>query len=113
MEYPQHLLVVCPKCRARVQAKILGTSSSLYHAKGNPKDITGGKNITLSQCSSCGLVMTAIQKLGEYREPQRGRSPVTMWMNAERVWPEAQSALSQDIPSSIRDSLLEAIKCLD
>jgi hypothetical protein len=56
--------------------------------------------------------MTAVQKLMEF-DDRRGKSAISTWSDAERVWPGVQTTLSKVIPSSIRDSLAEATKCLE
>jgi hypothetical protein len=91
--------------------KIEGSIERFFYT-GKVGNITSGERTTLGKCSSCSLVMTAQARLSEYTK-KRNAKPVIRWGNAERVWPDVQTTLSKIIPSSIRDSLVEATRCLE
>ncbi len=111
MSVPPTLLLICPRCRALVQARMEGTVQRLFYTD-KQSNITSGDRTTIGRCSSCSLVMVAQEKLEEYKK-KRSAEPTIKWGKAQRVWPEAQTILSNVIPSSIRDSLIEASKCLE
>ena len=91
------MLINCPTCRAKVNAKELKQTSA--------DSENGCWQYTFLQCPSCDLPMLAEQ------EGSLGHRAM-VWDPPRRVWPEPPN-FSHIIPRNVRNSLIEAARCCE
>lgn len=90
-------LIECPACEAVMGGDVKGEVNEA------PTDEGGGPwKITLVQCPKCGGALLGVQE----------QDFASGWDEPSRVWPSPPLSLSWKIPRTIRESLLEAHKCL-
>jgi hypothetical protein len=70
------------------------------------KEYGGPWLVTLTSCPKCGDALVSSQEAyGQTKDGYR-------WSEPSRVWPSPPAFISLDIPDEIRETLLEADKCL-
>ena len=95
------MLINCPYCRSRVDAKVHGERD--YH---NPEEDPYPYKVAVLSCPSYGNTLVGIQE-NEYDPHQNA----CFWSNATRPWPSPGKLISWLIPDTLRDSLQEADRC--
>jgi hypothetical protein len=91
------MLIDCPKCRAKVDAKVLETAVIV-------SDV-GDSRYAFLRCPVCTQPMFARQEREAFSHSEDDE-----WETAERLWPES-TKFPRAIPKAIRDSLTEAARC--
>ena len=96
------MLIECPYCRSRVDAKVAGECNLPNDPEdGDPIDT----KIAIGKCSSCANVLVGLQKKHEH--PDYG----PYWSDADRVWPRPKRTIAHNIPDIVKSSLEEADRC--
>jgi DNA-directed RNA polymerase subunit RPC12/RpoP len=97
------MLIDCPYCRSRVDAKEHGKYSEPRH----PEDYYDAPDtrIVLSACPRCSSALVGKQE--EHEHPDYG----SYWADAERLWPEPKRVVAHSVPDIVRMSLDEADIC--
>jgi hypothetical protein len=89
------MLIECPHCEARVDAKLHGERST-YDPDNDPCPY----RISILECPTCDQTIVALQE--QYEED---------WGDPERLWPSPKRLISSTIPDTVRISLEEADRC--
>lgn len=90
------MLIDCHRCRAKVQAEVLG-----HH---DDEDLFGTRTYLL-KCPSCNTALAA-----ESHEDYSGEKSI--WSLPLRVHPKPIRSLGSDIPPIVKNSIDEAEKCI-
>lgn len=92
------MLIDCPYCEAKVDAKVIGAHESYNPEEGPPS------RISLLECPKCKESLVGGQdrfsnENGDY------------WTDTNRLWPRPDRSISWFLPSIVRVSLQEANRC--
>jgi hypothetical protein len=103
------MLIDCSHCRARVDAKEIGTVRRGFDPEcGSPDE---DELVTLLRCQVCCQPILAFQSWEGEKRGWDGNHEI-VWSSPQRVWPAPELSFSTAIPKAIQLSLLEAQKCL-
>ncbi len=96
------MLIECPHCRSRVDAKEYG-----HHSDSRVIDdtYTPPSRVVVCECPSCKS--TLVGKQNEYEHPEYG----SYWSDAERLWPAPTKMIAISVPDIVKVSLEEADRC--
>lgn len=97
------MLIECPHCRSRVDAKELGTCSEPRFADDYHDELE--TRVVVAKCSSCERPLVGLQK--EYDHPEFG----SVWSDGERIWPFPRRTIARSVPDIVKVSLAEADTC--
>lgn len=104
MEAKEQTPVECPACGV-VQAHVIGTHSLYNDETPEPQQTC------LVECPLCKQPLLLQQwYFDEYWSPTEGS--VGSWTAPKRVWPKPDAEIPWELPDGVRESLLEAQKCL-
>jgi hypothetical protein len=92
------MIIECPTCESKVDAKVLATHES-------SDEYTGLYKVTFLECPVCKNSMLACQDTF-----QTGLDDFD-WSEPGRVWPQPEKYVSSYLPEIVRNSLEEAKKC--
>ncbi|MCH7923527.1 MAG: DUF4145 domain-containing protein [Nitrospinae bacterium] len=95
------MIIDCPQCEAKVDAKVLKE-----HIGGWIDTDPFETKAILLVCPACKSPLLALQELYHVDIDRQ------VWGTPIRVWPEPERYPDKNIPQLVRDSLLEARKCL-
>lgn len=96
------MLIECPYCESKVDAKVLADVSEVGKNVGVPI------STSFVQCPRCNELMVSYQELE--RSYENGEEEWD-YGDAIRLWPKADKSLHHSIPQLVRDSIEEAEKC--
>jgi hypothetical protein len=100
------MIIECIHCRTRVDGQEIGAVE--YQVWDCPPD---GSRVSLLRCPVCRRPILAEQGWAGEEEDWRGETEV-VWSGPRRVWPSPELSIAQSIPRPIRNSLVEARKCV-
>src|SRR4030042_5309262 len=92
------MIIECPNCESKVDAKVLAEHESV-------DEDTGPYKVSFLGCPICNNVM-----LGYQDYIQTGPDSY-VWESAMRIWPSPEGHISGYIPDIVGKSLDEAEKC--
>lgn len=95
------MLIDCPYCRSRVDAKTEGEA-----IKPSMPDDPDRVRIAIGKCPSCDTIL--VGRSEEYEHPDFG----TGWAMADRLWPKPPRQIGWSVPDIVKSSLEEADLCI-
>ncbi len=92
------MIIECPTCEARVDA------TTLAEKEYPPDDNNEPRKYVFLECPSCKNVLLGYSEW-------HSEEDYNNWDRPSRLWPEPEYVLPKTIPTSVRQSLHDAIKC--
>ncbi len=96
--------VYCPDCKARVSCDVV-TEYDFNDVEYQEEPI----RLRIVKCPDCRLPQVLVQTYFMWGTGDDDQG----FSDGERLWPEPERRLSYEIPKDVRNSILEARKCLD
>lgn len=96
--------VHCPDCKTRVTSNVVA-EYAFFDVEYQEEPI----RLRIVRCPDCHLPQVLVQTYDKWGPGDHEEG----YSDGERLWPEPERRLSYEIPKNVRQSVIEARKCMD